>query len=260
MTRPTATSFSVKIFTGYAGKQGTSGAYTTEYGALFLDDIWRAGSNGLDGAPFDPNHYTGGDNYKNSSFRIGDWGFAFVADGGYAPGPGSLSGTGKLFAVNDGGTGYSYSAATGTAGQVQMAYLAYFDPPPAGGTTLYESGSGWTFRDGGAPIDGDFPGSQPVQYNVGTQQAVLDSSGAAVTGTWEINAEEGYILYVIQENGVLGGANKTDFGFSWGMTCANDIIQGWGQIPTVPVPGAFLLLASALSGLGFFGWMRRRAA
>ena len=103
--KQSADTFTVKINTAYAGKDGT---FNTHYGALFLDQEWRAGSNDVldvSPVPFDPNFYDTtvagqNNNYLKDKWISGDWGFVFVPDD-YSPGTGDKSGSGSLYAVQE---------------------------------------------------------------------------------------------------------------------------------------------------------------
>ena len=76
--KPIADTFTVKINTAYAGKDGIS---NTHYGALFLDQVWRSGATGIGPLPGPKTgFYAEDNNYLNDSFLSGDWGYVFVND------------------------------------------------------------------------------------------------------------------------------------------------------------------------------------
>ena len=239
--KPTADSFTVRINTAYAGNDGASG---THYGALFLDQAWRAGSNGQDGAPFDSNHYDTtasgqNNNYLFDRWLSGDWGYVFVPDD-YSPGTGNKSGSGSLYAVQEDNIIFADNVAlSGTWRRSNSSGSGAFD----------DVTQPVQYAVNGASVDGNSPEGGGVTGDI-----------ALATGTWEVDADDGFILYTINAAGIPGGEEVLDFGISWAMTCANDIVQGWGQLPAVPIPAGFLLLASALGGLGLMGAARRRTA
>ncbi len=64
-------------------------------------------------------------------------------------------------------------------------------------------------------------------------------------GTWDINVADNTVNFYldITNTGLLG----SDIAVHWGMTCANDVIEG--VVPAVPVPAAVWLFGSGLMGL-----------
>lgn len=93
-------------------------------------------------------------------------------------------------------------------------------------------------------------------HEVAIDTASADQIGA---GSWVINEDDGTISFIIDLEG--SGLNYEDgLAFGWGMTCANDVIQGgvaYEDMATadVPEPGALGLI-----GLGLLGTVigRRR--
>jgi hypothetical protein len=84
-------------------------------------------------------------------------------------------------------------------------------------------------------------------------------------GGYNINAGADTITFTIVDNGLL----TDNFALSWAMTCGNDVIQaqfitppGGNENGHTPLPGALLLMASALAGGAGFAKLRglRRAA
>jgi hypothetical protein len=98
--------------------------------------------------------------------------------------------------------------------------------------TLYSEDflSGGTFRDG--------------------QEVAVDTVNGNVTainnGSWSINTGTNTVNFTLDltGTGLLAGS---DIAVRWGITCANDVIEG--SVSTVPVPAAVWLFASGLLGL-----------
>ena len=93
-------------------------------------------------------------------------------------------------------------------------------------------------------------GSHPVHYDPAGQ------TSTGITGSWVVS-DDAFIRFTINAAGIPGGENIRDFGMSWAMSCANDIIQGWGQI-AIPIPATLPLLLTGLVGFGLIGWRQRR--
>ncbi len=59
---------------------------------------------------------------------------------------------------------------------------------------------------------------------------------------------------------VLSGSEKVYSWLCWGGLCATrTIVAGTADIAATPIPAALPLLATALTGMGFIGWRRKRA-
>lgn len=103
-------------------------------------------------------------------------------------------------------------------------------------------------------IDNEFRADQVSQYDGSSQSALAQ-------GSWSINGILGsdydQLTFVINLAG-LNLVSGADLGFSWNMTCGNDIIQGLYSLPfdqtaftpvtqgNIPEPSSILLLGLAL--------------
>lgn len=90
------------------------------------------------------------------------------------------------------------------------------------------------------------------------QEVAVDTNGnvtaLANTGSWNINTGNNTVNFSLDLAGT--GLLGSDIAVRWGMTCANDVIEG--SVPAVPVPAAVWLFGSGL--LGLIGVARRKAA
>jgi len=84
------------------------------------------------------------------------------------------------------------------------------------------------------------------------QEVQRDSGGTAVSGSSVDLSNAGYGGYV-EYNILLSGLGDIsgELGLKWGMTCANDTIEGAYHFASVPEPGTFLLF-----GIGLLGMIR----
>ncbi|VAX08359.1 hypothetical protein MNBD_GAMMA25-540 [hydrothermal vent metagenome] len=84
------------------------------------------------------------------------------------------------------------------------------------------------------------------------QEVQRGTDGTALSGSSVNLSNAGYGGY-IEYNILLSslGAINGDIGLKWGMTCANDTIEGVYHHESVPEPGTFLLV-----GIGLLGMLR----
>jgi hypothetical protein len=121
-----------------------------------------------------------------------------------------------------------------------------------GSATLYSLDSGVNTTDAllsqNFLTGGIFRNGQEVAVNTRGNVTAINS------GTWDINVGDKTVNFYID----LAGTNLlgSDIAVHWGMTCANDVIEG--VAPAVPVPAAVWLFGSGL--LGLVGVARRKAA
>jgi hypothetical protein len=114
-----------------------------------------------------------------------------------------------------------------------------------------------------ALLSDSFMDVQTSQYRNGQEVAVDMSDGAAEAGlvyafgnvgTWGVGANQLNINVDLGQTDLLDGDTLA---FHWGMTCANDVIEGEVELTKkVPEPGTIGLIALALAGMLF---MRRRS-
>ena len=87
--------------------------------------------------------------------------------------------------------------------------------------------------------------NQEVQYGGGGTD-MMDSSSVNLSKA----GNNGFIEYNILLSS-LGLASDTDIGLKWGMTCANDTIEGVVHYTSVPEPSTVLLFGIGMLGMGF---------
>jgi hypothetical protein len=126
-----------------------------------------------------------------------------------------------------------------------------------GGTiTLYQldtSTNDATTNDLNALLSNDFMtgGTYRNGQEVAVDRISSTTTATSYTGTWSVVSDA--IVFNIDLSG--SGLESTNFAFHWGMTCANDVIEG-----VVPAPIILLIMATGLFGVGVSTAVKRKRA
>ncbi len=114
-----------------------------------------------------------------------------------------------------------------------------------------------------ALLSNDFMTAAQSQYRNG-QEVAVDTSGHAIekgwvellegkVGSWDIGTNQLLIDVNLGQTDLLNGDTLA---FHWGMSCANDVIEGQVDLKKVPEPGTIGLVGLALVAMFL---MRRRS-
>jgi len=127
------------------------------------------------------------------------------------------------------------------------------------GGDLYSLGSGNNLTDALISDDfmtGDYRNRQEVAVDTSSPGVSLVGGGNA--SDWSV--DDSTIDFTIDLTGTGLESNST-FAFHWGMTCANDVIEGEvTNLAPVPLPASVWLMGSGLLGLVSIARRRRKQA
>lgn len=230
---------------------------STAHADVTIADTYYGGTNTYNGQ--DVIGDTAVFDIKNATFaRINGGNTLRVTIGtNYAGAPGTAgalgTGYGALF-ITPGANAWSpvgtgpYSTDVYQSGDWAYAFTVPFNPGAAtsGAGGLYSTADGTIVMSnvGGNPITYPNPGNGGSYFR--QDQAVQFTPGANALslagGSWSV--QSGKLVFDIDDNQLLGNS----MAFSWGMTCANDVIQG--QVAGIPEPSAWALLILGFGGCG----------
>ncbi len=95
-------------------------------------------------------------------------------------------------------------------------------------------------------------------YRNGQEIAVKNKTKKVGGGSWTVDAAKEIIQFQIDIGKADGIGLKTGVALHWGMTCGNDVIEGFAKDPGftsteghVPAPATALLMVLGFTGLGF---------
>ena len=210
-------------------------------------------------------------NYNAADFNLTQFGDLFITEGSNWKPNGTAANNWRTDDLSTTSTIWQYAIQpTGLNGDATMNQGVIVPPTVTGAATAYVLGAnnggiitsnitapGCSQEQYGSPYSSGcnyiWRYDQPVQ--AATTGATLDSAG---NGSWSfgIDPTAGYDLsYTLDaaalDPALLQGSDGFDVGFSWAMTCANDIIQGVADAPATPVPepSTIFLLVPGLLGL-----------